>query len=80
VPLGTLTKESTMNRRLAPFLAAVLMFATGLALGAGKSADDTSAANTASKILLAAGVLLFVAAAVTEAVRRIRTRHAAVSR
>ena len=64
-----------MNRRIAPFITAIIIFVIGLALGAGKSAKDTSAANTASKILLAAGFLIFIAALALEAIRRIRSRR-----
>jgi len=43
------------------FTVSTIVFITGLALGAGKSSDDTSAANTASKILLVVGLLALVA-------------------
>lgn len=69
-----------MNRRIAPFIAAVIIFVIGLAFGAGKSAEDTSAANTASKILLAAGFLIFIAALAVEAIRRIRSRRSGTHR
>ena len=64
-----------MNRRsYVPFIVtAGLLFVTGLVLGAGKSSEDTSAANTASKVLLAVGLLALVVTAVLEIVRR---RHA----
>ena len=40
------------TRSVLPYLvASAVIFVTGLVLGAGKSSDDTSAANTASKIL-----------------------------
>ena len=64
-----------MIRRIAPFVTAIIIFVVGLAFGAGKSAKDTSAANTASKILLAAGFLIFIAALAIEAIRRIRSRR-----
>ena len=67
-----------MNRsRFAPLVASVVVFAAGLALGAGKTEDDTSAANTASKILLTLGLLAFVVALVVLAVSYLRSRRTA---
>ena len=65
-----------MNRRsYVPFIiTAGLLFLTGLVLGAGKSSGDTSAANTASKVLLAVGLVALVVTAVLEVVRRRRAR------
>ena len=51
-----------MKRRITPFIVAVVIFATGLAFGAGKSSEDTSAANTLSKVLLAVGFVAFIVA------------------
>ena len=65
-----------MNRhRFAPLIASVVIFAVGLALGAGKAEDDTSAANTASKILLTVGLLAFVVALIVLAVSYLRSRR-----
>jgi hypothetical protein len=67
-------RPTAMNRRsYVPFIVtAGLLFVTGLVLGAGKSSDDTSMANTASKVLLAVGLLALVATVVLEVVRRRR--------
>jgi hypothetical protein len=66
-----------MNRtRFAPLVASVLIFVAGLALGAGKTEGDTSAANTASKILLTVGLLGFVIALIALGVSYLRTRRA----
>jgi membrane protein DedA with SNARE-associated domain len=64
-----------MNRRsYVPFIiTAGVLFVTGLVLGAGKSSEDTSAVNTASKMLLAVGLIALVVTAVLEMVRRRRT-------
>jgi hypothetical protein len=63
-----------MNRRTyVPFIiTSGLLFVTGLVLGAGKSSEDTSAANTASKVLLVVGLLALIVTAVLEVVRRRR--------
>ena len=67
---------STMNRtRFVPLVASAVIFVAGLALGAGKTEADTSAANTASKILLTAGFLGFVIALIVLAVSYLRTRR-----
>jgi hypothetical protein len=68
-------RPTPMNRRsYVPFIiTAGLLFVTGLVLGAGKSSEDTSAANTASKVLLAVGLLALVVTTVLEVVRRRRT-------
>ena len=70
-----------MNRRsYIPFIAiSAALFVAGLVLGAGKSADDTSAANTASKLLLLIGVLAFLTTTAIEIVSRRRTRRGATS-
>ena len=50
------------RRSYIPFIAvAGVLFAAGLVLGAGKSSDDTSVANTASKVLLTIGLVSLVA-------------------
>lgn len=65
-----------MNRtRFAPLVASAVLFAAGLVLGAGKTEQDTSAANTASKILLTVGFLGFVVALIVLAVTFLRTRR-----
>jgi hypothetical protein len=67
-----------MSRRsYVPFIVtSAVLFVAGLALGAGKSSDDTSAANTASKFLLTIGLLALIITAVLEAVGRVRARRA----
>lgn len=66
-----------MNRtRFAPLVASAVIFVAGLALGAGKTEADTSAANTASKILLTVGLLGFVIALIVLVVSYLRTRRA----
>ena len=64
-----------MHRRsMLPYLAAsAVLFVTGLILGAGKSSDDTSAANTASKALLALGLLAMVVTGILVVVARRRS-------
>jgi len=70
--------ESIMNRtRFAPVIVSAIVFATGLALGAGKTEKDTSMANTASKILLTVGLVAFVVALVVLAVGYRRSRQTA---
>ena len=66
-----------MKRRITPFIVAVVIFATGLAFGAGKSSEDTSAANTLSKVLLAVGFVAFIVAIAITALRHRRARTAA---
>ena len=67
-----------MNRiRFAPVLISAVVFATGLALGAGKTENDTSAANTASKILLTLGLVAFVVSLVVLAIGYRRSRQTA---
>ena len=65
------------RNRFAPLVASVVLFAAGLALGAGKTEDDTSAANTASKILLTVGLVAFVVALIVLAVSYLRSRRTA---
>lgn len=64
------------RNRFAPLIASLVIFAAGLALGAGKAEGDTSAANTASKILLTVGLLAFVVALIVLAVTYLRSRRA----
>lgn len=63
-----------MNRRsyVRYIIASAVLFIAGLALGAGKSSEDTSAANTASKILLAIGLLALITTGILEVVARRR--------
>lgn len=58
-------------------LASAVLFVAGLALGAGKSSEDTSAANTASKFLLMIGLIALLVTVVLEIVSRRRARSAA---
>ncbi len=66
-----------MKRYYTPFIIAAVIFATGLAFGAGRSSEDTSAANTLSKVLLAIGFLAFIASILITVVRRRRSRQVA---
>jgi uncharacterized membrane protein len=67
-----------MNRtRFAPLIISAVIFASGLALGAGKDEKDTSFANTASKVLLTLGLVAFVVALVVLAVSYWRSRRTA---
>lgn len=67
-----------MNRtRFIPLIVSAVVFATGLALGAGKTDDDTSIANTASKVLLTLGLISVVVALVVLAISYRRSREAA---
>ena len=66
-----------MKRYFTPFIFAVIIFAAGLAFGAGKSSEDTSAANTISKVLLLIGFLAFIASIIVTVVRHRRSRQAA---
>ena len=68
------------RRSYIPFIAvAGMLFVAGLVLGAGKSSDDTSVANTASKVLLAIGLVSLVVTGILEAVARRRVRHSPTS-
>lgn len=61
------------TRSVLPYLvASAVIFVTGLVLGAGKSSDDTSAANTASKILLAVGLIALIATGILAVISRRR--------
>ena len=66
-----------MKRRFTPFIVAIVIFAAGLAFGAGRSSEDTSAANTLSKVLLAVGFVAFIVAIVITVLRHRRTPKAA---
>jgi len=68
-----------MHRRsYIPFIiTSAILFAAGLVLGAGKSSEDTSAANTASKLLLTVGLLALLVTTALEIIGRLRARRAA---
>ncbi len=66
-----------IRNRFAPLVVAVLIVAAGLALGAGKSSEDTSAANTISKVLLTVGFLAVVITVVVLIVSGLRSRQRA---
>ena len=70
-----------MNRRsYIPFIIiSSVVFVAGLAFGAGESSDDTSAANTASKVLLMVGLLALVVSVVLELLARRRAGRAAAT-
>ena len=67
-----------MTRRsmLPYFLVSLAIFVTGLALGAGKSSEDTSLANTASKVLLTVGLLAVIVTGLLTLIARLRHRQA----
>ena len=73
-------KENTMFRSasLKSLYLGIAVFVIGLALGAGKSDTDTSAANTASKFLLPIGLLVIVVSVVLEVRRRRSERRSAI--
>jgi hypothetical protein len=61
-----------------PYLcASAALFVVGLLLGAGKSSDDASAANTASKVLLTIGLLAMLVTGVLSVLARRRAQRAA---
>lgn len=66
-----------MNRRsyIRYIIASAALFVAGLVLGAGKSSEDTSVANTASKLLLAIGLLALIITGILEVVARRRARR-----
>lgn len=66
-----------IRNRFAPLVVAVLILAAGLALGAGKNSEDTSTANTISKVLLTVGFLAVVIAVVVLVVHSLRSRQRA---
>ena len=62
------------RRSYIPFIViSAALFLAGLGLGAGKSSDDTSAANTASKVLLMIGLLALIVTGVLEVTSRRRS-------
>lgn len=63
-----------IRNRFTPIVVTLVLLALGLALGAGKSEADTSAANTASKILLTVGMAGIVVSLVVMAVGYVRSR------
>ena len=62
-----------IRKRFTPLVLSVVLFTIGLALGAGKAESDTSAANTASKILLTLGMVAAVVSLVVLAVGHLRS-------
>lgn len=66
-----------IRNRFTPLVVALLILVAGLALGAGKSSEDTSTANTMSKVLLTLGFLAVLIAIVVLVVRSIRSRQRA---
>jgi hypothetical protein len=52
-----------------------IVFIVGLVLGAGKGSDDTSAANSASKILLTVGLLALIVTGILWVLSRRRASH-----
>lgn len=66
-----------IRHRFTPLIAAILMLAAGLVLGAGKGSNDTSTANTVSKVLLTLGFVAFVVSFVVLVVRLRRARRTA---
>ncbi len=68
------------RRSYVPFIiTSGVLFIAGLALGAGKSSEDTSAANTASKLLLMIGLLALIVTGVLELVSRRRAHRLAAA-
>ena len=68
------------RRSYIPFIAtAGVLFVAGLVLGAGKSSDDTSVANTASKVLLMVGLVALIVTGILEVTARRRGRHSSTS-
>lgn len=62
-----------IRSRFTPLIVSVLVVVVGLVLGAGKTETDTSIANTASKVLLTAGVVAVVVSIVILLVARLRS-------
>ena len=61
------------TRSVLPYLvASAVIFVTGLVLGAGKSSEDTSVANTASKICLAVGLIALIVTGILVLIARRR--------
>lgn len=67
-----------IRNRSTPLLTSLVLAALGLALGAGRSENDASAANTASEVLLTLGMVGVVVTLVVMAVGCLRTRRATV--
>lgn len=64
-----------IRNRFTPLVVSFVLFALGLALGAGKSETDTSAANAASKILLTVGMVGVVVSLALLAIGHARSRR-----
>jgi hypothetical protein len=61
------------TRSVLPYLvASAVIFVTGLVLGAGKSSDDPSVANTASKFCLAVGLIALIVTGILAVIARRR--------
>lgn len=66
-----------MRRSFIPYIVtSAVLFGLGVVLGAGRSSDDASAANTASKILLTIGLVAAIVTTILEVVARRRARRA----
>ncbi|MEZ5323165.1 MAG: hypothetical protein R2698_14020 [Microthrixaceae bacterium] len=61
--------------RFTPLVVSFVLLVVGIALGAGKSETDASAANTASKILLTVGMVGIVVSLALLAIGYVRSRH-----
>lgn len=68
-----------IRSRFTPLLVSFVLFGLGLALGAGKSEADTSAANTASKVLLTVGMVGIVVSLALLAIGYVCSRRTPVS-
>lgn len=68
------------RRSYIPFIiTSAVLFVAGLVLGAGKSSEDTSAANTASKFLLMIGLLALIVTGTLELLARRRAGRVAAA-
>ena len=72
--IATSTRTTKRRSYVRFIVVAIAVLIVGLALGAGRSADDASVVNTASKVLLAVGFLGLVATAALEVIGRVRHR------
>lgn len=64
-----------IRNRFTALVVSFVLFVVGLALGAGKSEADTSAANTASKVLLTVGMVGIVVSLLLLAIGFVRSRR-----
>lgn len=65
------------RQRFTPLVASLVVFVLGLGLGAGRSEADTSAVNTASKVLLTLGSFALVVSVVLLGTAYVRSRRTA---